>query len=35
MGLGRCAWQEARTTLQQLLGSEDPRLRDDAQLRQK
>lgn len=35
MGLGRCAWIEARETLQQLLGIEDPRLRDDAQLRQR
>tara|TARA_R110002096_G_scaffold435983_1_gene664845 strand:+ start:21416 stop:22675 length:1260 start_codon:yes stop_codon:yes gene_type:complete len=32
MGLGKSAWQEARETLTSLLGTENPRLRDDEAL---
>lgn len=35
MSLGACAWSEARASLLQLLGQEDPRLRDDTRLRAK
>lgn len=33
MALGRPAWREARETLQRLFGKDEPRLRDDAELR--
>lgn len=33
MGLGRPAWTEARTVLSQLLSSDEPTLRDNAELR--
>lgn len=33
MGLGRPAWTEARTALTQLLSSDEPTLRDNAELR--
>lgn len=35
MALGRPAWQEARAALQALLAADNPRLRDDAGLRQR
>jgi len=35
MGLGKAAWDEARETIQKLLSSDTPTLRDDAQLRKK
>ncbi|HEX6385148.1 MAG TPA: fumarylacetoacetase, partial [Anaerolineae bacterium] len=33
MALGRAAWAEARTTIQQLLRSDNPTLRDNSSLR--
>ena len=33
MALGRPAWSEARKTLQRLLSSDEPLLRDNAELR--
>lgn len=33
MGLGKSAWQEARSTLQEILSAEDPVLRDNTDLR--
>lgn len=35
MGLGRPAWREARTTLQELLSADNPTLRDDDALRRR
>lgn len=35
LGLGRPAWKEARATIQKLLSSTEPALRDNASLRQK
>jgi fumarylacetoacetase len=35
MALGRPAWREARTTIQQLLHAENPTLRDDPELRER
>ncbi|CAI0440087.1 unnamed protein product [Linum tenue] len=35
LSLGRPAWKEARATLQKLLSSTEPKLRDDASLREK
>jgi fumarylacetoacetase len=35
MALGRPAWRESRATIQELLLVENPRLRDDAELRQR
>ena len=33
MGLGKAAWSEARASLTQLLASDEPTLRDNAELR--
>jgi len=35
MALGRLAWQEARATIQELLLADNPRLRDDLELRRR
>lgn len=35
LGMGRAAWKEARSTLQKLLSSTEPTLRDNASLREK
>jgi fumarylacetoacetase len=35
MALGRPAWREARATIQELLLADNPKLRDDAELRQR